>query len=304
MDTHFITYVATQSLAGLTRQPLERALRMLAPDWIETVELFAGAGEVPNIVRINGLPLALMAVGVPLPPDAWSEAARRSVIFTDASAVMQRTSAHVIVASMASTPDHAGAVSIARAVTLAAAAVAMVTEADAIVFTWSQAILQAGTVITAAGSISRGELPVMFWTSFQFFRGPLTASGTESFGAVTTGMLPFLGREIEFSPAAIATPQLAERVLNLCHFLLAQGPVIRDGETIGNTHEEKIRASTRDQGQRPGIPVLHFAVETLGSPPPAPEPVPFVQPITPAARFAARPEQGQRVFGKRRWTGS
>jgi len=53
---------------------------------------------------------------------------------------------------------------------------------------------------------------------------------------------------------------VAQRVLGLCQYLIANGPVIEDGATVGLTAEEKIRARHLPQGRRAGVPILELSM--------------------------------------------
>jgi hypothetical protein len=50
-------------------------------------------------------------------------------------------------------------------------------------------------------------------------------------------------------------------MLGLCQYLITHGPAVKDGETVGLTPDEKFRAQYREQGRRPGVPILELSYE-------------------------------------------
>ena len=75
-------------------------------------------------------------------------------------------------------------------------------------------------------------------------------------GLVTLGLAPFVGREVDHPPTGEPPDAVYERALNLCLYLMRSGPVIRDGDTIGQTPEQRI---TVRLAERDGVPVYRLA---------------------------------------------
>ena len=104
-------------------------------------------------------------------------------------------------------------------------------------------------------------MPDTLWTRISFLRGAPVPGGTPTVAAFTTGLAAFIGREIEFQPAPLQPVEVAQRLVGLCQYLIVNGPVIRDGETVGLSEREKIRVRHAPAGQRPGVPVLLMSLE-------------------------------------------
>ncbi len=85
------------------------------------------------------------------------------------------------------------------------------------------------------------ELPLHMWVDFRV--GSDDKGGSSGF---TTGMASLGHMEIE----ALNTPEtpaaLRDRLTTLCTYLLQNGPVILDGNTIGANADEKIRVVYAD----------------------------------------------------------
>jgi hypothetical protein len=79
----------------------------------------------------------------------------------------------------------------------------------------------------------------------------------------TVTVMPFVSREIEFMPSTLAPPVIADRILGASQLLIIKGPILREGETLGISNNERIRAHLADRGQRPNVPVYQLNVEQL-----------------------------------------
>ncbi|MEM9287831.1 MAG: DUF4261 domain-containing protein, partial [Pseudomonadota bacterium] len=73
---------------------------------------------------------------------------------------------------------------------------------------------------------------------------------------------PFVGREIEFRPEPLPPADIFQRVSGMALYLMQQGLVVEDGDSVGANETEIIRVRYADQGIRPGIPILSLTCET------------------------------------------
>jgi hypothetical protein len=78
--------------------------------------------------------------------------------------------------------------------------------------------------------------PVHIWIDARV--GPTEAGGSRGF---TTGLAEFGLMELVADASPEAPGDLHERLYNLAAYLIQNGPVIRDGDSIGNDADEKIR---------------------------------------------------------------
>jgi Domain of unknown function (DUF4261) len=76
--------------------------------------------------------------------------------------------------------------------------------------------------------------PLYLWVDLRAFRN---ADGTT--GLFTTGLSSLGHMEIEIPRIAMAPGDLREWVLNIMSYLLDNGPVLKDGQTIGRSAEEQ-----------------------------------------------------------------
>lgn len=263
--THFITYVALERMVPLSGPALLAACRKLAeggPFDVQPGPASAGRGPDDICLVVNGVPVVVMPVASALAEDAWAEAARLSIAWPQAGEALRRTQAHVIVALVQPAGTHQEALGGASAVTMVAGAVAALMPVAATIFTESNAIAKGADIVGLAANLAAGQVPPLFWATLTFLMGPERPDGTPTAAALTTGLCPFIGREIEFHPAPLHPTEIAQRLVGLVSYLTVNGPVIRDGETVGLSKAERIRARYADQCQRPGIPVLILNLET------------------------------------------
>ena len=93
------------------------------------------------------------------------------------------------------------------------------------------------------------HVPMLAWFDVRPFKGPEQKLGflarlsgkkpaNPGYGAVTRGLLPFFGREIEASPNPANDPNfLLNTIRDLALYLFKAGPVVKDGDTVGGVFE-------------------------------------------------------------------
>lgn len=111
--------------------------------------------------------------------------------------------------------------------------------------------------IEMAESIKSPEAPPLYlWVDYRVFRN---ADGT--FGMFTTGLAAIGFMEIEIPSVAMEPNELRQWAMNISYYLIENGPVLKDGDTIGATQETmfRIRHVPSSHGA-PGL-TMRFAVE-------------------------------------------
>jgi hypothetical protein len=98
-----------------------------------------------------------------------------------------------------------------------------------------------------------GMLPMPELIRPRWFPGEV--AGRQAPGLVTLGLAPFVGREVEHPPTGEPPGPVYERALNLCLYLMRAGPVIKDGDTVGQTEAQRI---TVRLAERDGVPVYRL----------------------------------------------
>lgn len=224
------------------------------------------------ILSVNSVEVVVLPMPEPLPPDAYTLAARSSLVWREAERQFAASKAHVVIAALREADTHAEALASAFAVTVVAAAVISCVErvglrraladpvdplgftplirALGVVFSPALTALPSADVVTLARNLAqKGEIPDVLWVSINFVPGAIRADGGEEIGLVTRGLSAFVGREIEFLPVAWTPGELARRVFGLAQYLILRGPVIKDGDTVGDTPSERITVRLLESGQ-------------------------------------------------------
>jgi hypothetical protein len=201
------------------------------------------------ILTVNGIDVVVVLMAEPMPSEAYDVAASGSIVWRDAKATLAANTAHVVVATMLDANSHQEALASAFAVTVVTAAIIRLTNATGVVFNPALTAFPAQDFHDMAVELAQKRMiPEMLWVSLDFIRGEKTASGKPKIGISTTGLLPFIGREIEFMPVAWPPGQVAQRVLSLAQYLILNGPVINNGDTVGNTPSEELQVFYRAEG--------------------------------------------------------
>jgi hypothetical protein len=78
--------------------------------------------------------------------------------------------------------------------------------------------------------------PLYLWVDLRAFRNE---DGTT--GLFTIGLAPLGHMEIEIPRIKMESGELREWLLEIVRYLLEKGPVLRDGQTIGMSAEQRIR---------------------------------------------------------------
>jgi hypothetical protein len=78
--------------------------------------------------------------------------------------------------------------------------------------------------------------PLYLWVDFRLFR-----NDDGSFGLFTTGLTALGRMEIEIPTSHMKPGELREWVVGIAYYVLDQGPLLKHGDTIGMTAEQKVR---------------------------------------------------------------
>ena len=268
MTEQFIAYVATARYGAVSAERLADAIRMIAAPMALAIQplpsaLPASALGPGFVLEVEGLRLAVMFVAAPLPREAYAEALTLNRTWPEAAAAMDGAAAHVIVASLSPPGSHGEALNAAGYASFAAAALCTLLPAIAVVWTNASTMTEANAFQTAIRGLGQRRLPVLQWVGLSFLQAPAGPQGERQTAVMTHGLLPFLGRELEWMPSPLPLPLIVERLLGACDYLIMRGPVIADGDTLGVSTTERIRARYAAQGQRPGVPVMQLSAERI-----------------------------------------
>jgi hypothetical protein len=273
MVNRFISYVLTAASELPDSVSISNEIAKLFPANSPDLKFHEDATDNTSLVfSVHQANYALILVDRPLPPDAYEQALKLNRSWPDAPNAVSRHRSHIIVTALSEAESHKDALVRACIISMAIAAIVSLTTSEAVVWSNGDTINEGSVFKTGALGINQNQLPVDQWISFNWLDGPLTNEGKRTFAALTTGLKEFVGRELEWLPTALSPVTIAERLIGTCQYLIANGPVIKDNETLGISETEHIRARFADRGMRPGIPVIKLSVENIDLPPPPSKP--------------------------------
>lgn len=175
--------------------------------------------------------LGLMPASIP-----WRDlelVAHSAFDWPEATEVLQAHRAHVVVSALGPPGDKVDGAMLLTRVT---AAVALQEGATGVYWGEAPQVSSAQTFVEAARAMSREQLPLHQWLGFPMQR---TSEGRVSLA--TSGMRALGFMELEFVEQRAEAAVLVDRAFNVAHYLLDRGPVLKDGDTVGLSAEERIR---------------------------------------------------------------
>ena len=111
---------------------------------------------------------------------------------------------------------------------------------------WDEFTAYGEVVVPCLAGESDVAFPSRFWVSVQLKQSGET---DPTFGAETEGLGIFTGYEIDMAPVPWTMQAVAERMVDIVAYLFSAGPVLRDGETLGATEEERFHISMDEDGR-------------------------------------------------------
>jgi hypothetical protein len=208
-------------------------LREAWPELTTTVQL-AASGTVLDVRVSDGSFALVSVVSQPIP---WGDLGpcvdAAEAYWADAQTQMRSHRAHAIVAFTMNDGD-----ALDRALMLTRIVAAVTACSDAVGVYWGDgAVVQpAAAFVAEAQAMSREYLPLYLWLGFygrQELDGRLTVR--------TYGLRRFRLMDVEVVAAPEDLESMLGRAFNVAHYLLDNGPVLNDGDTIGFTEGERLK---------------------------------------------------------------
>ncbi|MBP6014324.1 MAG: DUF4261 domain-containing protein [Alphaproteobacteria bacterium] len=264
MGDRFIAYLACEGLAPVSPSALAEQIERLFPSAPLRARAVSGASPLSAgggfLLEFEGSLVSVIAVDNSLPRDAYERALRLDRVWPAAGEAMASHSAHVIVATLKEANSHLEALNGAAQVTLTVAALATLVPGVAVVWANGDVITRTDRFSEAAHAFAQRQIRPDIWIGFDWLDGPPLQGGQRTLALTTTGLTAFVGREIEWLPAALPPTTIARRVFGVCQYLIVSGMVLKDGETVGVSESERIRVRFAERGQR-GAPVIQLTME-------------------------------------------
>jgi hypothetical protein len=242
MDHRPIAYVLLEQPSWPGAEAVANALSSRYPD----VPFQKPTEGPPFVFPFAGDVAVIMAIDQPIPaaPEVWERAA---FIWPQAREAASRHRAHLIVSMM-------GDVSFktVRAVTALAGAL-LDCAPGALGVVWGSSLARSPDYWKDQSRAAFAEYPNyphLLWVDILPVR---IGDGT---GAITVGLQPFIEREIEFHAGHLSRADVIDKIAGLACYLIENGLVIKDGDTIGQSRDERILVRHRYSELYRGLPVL------------------------------------------------
>jgi hypothetical protein len=227
-----------------------------------------GGADAPLMLKVGDILVTAMFIDQPIPADSLAEPIAVNKVWPEAAAQLGAHKAHIIVGTLDEAEGHGPCVDHAAVVTVVTAAIASMTPAIGVYWSNGRTVTETSRFVRAAERLIAGRPPAEIWVQLLWLDGPMTPARERTLAVVTTGLAPFVGREVEFMPAPLPPAVIADRTLGTLTYLLTRGPVLKDGDSLGVSEKERIRATYAAQGYKPGVPVMQLRIEALDEPRP------------------------------------
>lgn len=123
-------------------------------------------------------------------------------------------------------------------------------DTNAIASYWLASLQSRDAFLKQSAQISRENPPVFLWVNFRVSKDP-----AKGFSISTQGMEEFSLREIEAKDVNRPGSEIFSLITGMAQYLIAKGPVIKDGETVGDSPALNIRVRQASSYWREGANV-------------------------------------------------
>lgn len=192
------------------------------------------AAQGENLISIDQASLVALMMNAPVPQDDLTGPCEFAKIYwKDSCAFVKKHKSHIILHLHA---PSLSAVERAQWLTQIAAVLMRRPQAGESASLWGEALSSQATFLKAADSLPTMPRPTYIWVSFNFEQGDddsltLTTSGMEQFGLM----------QIEINSHTKKLSELWALAGNVASYLMDQGPVLKDGDTLGYSATEQIK---------------------------------------------------------------
>jgi hypothetical protein len=182
------------------------------------------------LFRIRGGTVTVGLLPKPLPKDELAHMCKWAWHWRAACDALAPHQAHLHVMVLDTDLDKVGAA------LLQTQLIASLMDANAIASYWGTSLQSKDAFLKQTVRASRDSLPVWLWVNFR-----LTNDVEKGWTLSTQGMEAFDLYEIETRDVNLDGRKLFTMIAGMAEYLIQKGPVIKDGETIGDSPAENIR---------------------------------------------------------------
>lgn len=226
-----VAFIPLNPHAKLSSRAIRADFAARWPDLPEPEPAQAEKDQVAFCVGDSDVIIALMPAPIP-----WSDLegpCRTSWLWKDAESALRQHSGHLIVTVL----SEEGPVEQSGLLTRVCASVlATCKEAPGVFWSNAALLVPSGLFQDFATRVLPHGPPLYIWVDFR-----VGSSGKGKSSGFTTGMAALGHMEFETEHSPEPPGELRERFFGLANYVLENGPVIKDGDTIGQDANERIR---------------------------------------------------------------
>lgn len=209
-----------------------------------TVTDMESDGQKVILLRVAGGTVMVGLIGAPLPAGQIDDLCAAAWYWRQACEATSAHRAHIAVSVLDTTLDPLDANLLLTDV------VAALMDGNAIASYWGASLQSREAFLKQSAQISRESPPVWLWVNFR-----LSKDAQKGFSLSSQGMEPLGLREIEAKDVNRPGLDVFTLLVGMAQYLVAKGPVIQDGETIGDSPSLNIRVRQGPSYWREGATV-------------------------------------------------
>ena len=209
-----------------------------------TISDMEADGHKVILLRIRGGTVMIGLIDAPLPTGEIKDLCAAAWYWRQACEATAAHRAHIVVSVLGTDLDKLDANLLLTDV------VAALMDGNAIASYWGASLQPRDAVLRQSARISRDQPPVWLWVNFR-----LTSDPQKGFSLSTQGMDKLDLREIEAKDVNRPGQDIFILLVGMAQYLASKGPVIKDGETIGDSPALNIRVRQGPSYWREGATV-------------------------------------------------
>lgn len=212
---------------------IENIVEILQRDWALPITPSDYNLEENNaaILQIQGQVVVLMFVEAPIPWENLEPVCRSAYYWPEASELLRTQEAHVVVSVM----SDASTLIKYKLMTQVIAAILQLSPTLGIYMGAQSLVIPPTRYLEDCELLKKNSLPIALWLYFGMF-----AENDQEISGYTYGLSEFGKMELEINHSKQSLTDIYGFLYNISHYLLSSDPLLKDGETIGMTPEQKV----------------------------------------------------------------
>ncbi len=231
-ENSIIAMVALEKYAIPDIDSLFKLFTELSPQGLNLSDIQEKDGNI--IFNIDNEIAFISFIPAPIPWNDLEGPCLTAWYWPEATDVMKKHQAHVLISIMPKNPDKS---ILERVISITQLTASVAKAANALGIYWGSGTLVQSTeyFISECLELNPDYLPLDLWIDFRVEQYP-----GEKCNIITTGMDAFGHMEIEIVESSKPAFDSFEFAFNVGNYLLINGPIINDGDTIGEDEQRKI----------------------------------------------------------------